>query len=100
MTTRETRSEAKSAAAHQGAQSVPVMSDKARRMLKHLTPAQRVAIREARWGDSLGGYFLGLAVRLDVRSRLMEMGVLGKCSHVLTTVGRELRNALLEGSRP
>ena len=65
-----------------------------RRALKVLTPAQAEALANARYGETLGGFFLPGSTRLDVRRRLQEAGLLGKRSHVLTTVGLGVRAEL------
>lgn len=65
-----------------------------RRALKGLTRAQSVAITSARWGHIIDGFYIPNSTRLDVRRRLMEKGLLGKRSFVLTSVGTKVRNEL------
>lgn len=70
------------------------------RLAKELTPAQRTALITAvRFDDDpalAGRFYPRLSVRMDVRERLMVVGLLSvRPGHALTKAGERVREALL-----
>jgi hypothetical protein len=65
------------------------------REIGKLTSAEAFALSGARYGPSVGGYYFRLAVRSDVRRRLVERGYASKrIPNLLTAKGERVAAVL------
>jgi hypothetical protein len=73
------------------------MSRDPRKIAASLTEAQRHALQTASaWSDG-SGFFVRIAVRMDVRARLRDRGLLSqRPGGGLTKLGEQVRETLLE----
>lgn len=72
----------------------------AQRVADQLTPTQARAVRDARYSQLLGAFLVGLDVRMDVRIRLIEAGLLSRRpGGGLSKMGRDVRDVLIARRR-
>lgn len=63
-----------------------------------LTTAERRALAEARYGPSLGAFFIRIRTRVDVVTRLKDKGFVSKrAGWLLTAKGEAVRAKLIGG---